>query len=309
MRAKNEVTTSTLEAVLKRDRAIVVSGLVLVVSMSWLYIIAGAGMGMNAVEMTAMSSAAGDGMATGPMGGDGTDEATNPMPSGMGDAASTVVGMAMQAMMPVEWTPTYATLMFFMWWIMMIAMMLPSATPMILLFAAVNRKKRHKGDTFVPTGIFASGYIIVWGLFSVAAVTLQWGFERSGLMSSMMMETTSLAVGGTLLVAAGLWQLTPLKHACLKHCRSPIQFVLNYWQQGKLGALRMGVRHGAFCLACCWFLMGLLFYGGVMNLYWIVGLAVFVLLEKTIPAGHWLGYVSGAGLLIWGALLLANAIA
>ena len=149
---------------------------VLVAALAWIYLLTGAGMGMSGLEMTRQSN------------------------------------MGMDMMPPGSWDMSYITLMFFMWWIMMIAMMLPSATPMILLFAAVNRKKRHKGDTFVPTGIFASGYIIVWGLFSVAAVTLQWGFERSGLMSSMMMETTSLAVGGTLLVAAGLWQLTYKNH-------------------------------------------------------------------------------------------------
>jgi predicted metal-binding membrane protein len=114
-------------------------------------------------------------------------------------------------------------------------------------------------------------------------------------------------LGAGLLIAAGIYQLTPLKHACLRHCRSPIFFITHHWRPGDLGALRMGVEHGAFCTGCCWFLMALLFYGGIMNLYWIVGLAVFVLLEKTIPAGHWLGGLTGVLLIAWGAALVIVA--
>jgi len=108
------------------------------------------------------------------------------------------------------------------------------------------------------------------------------------------------------LIVAGVYQLTPWKHACLRHCRSPFQFITQYWRTGTWGAFRMGIDHGAFCLACCWFLMALLFVGGVMNLYWIAGLALFVLLEKTIPAGHWLGSLTGIGLMVWGAWLLVG---
>jgi predicted metal-binding membrane protein len=186
---------------------------------------------------------------------------------------------------------------------MMVAMMLPSAAPMILLYAAVNRKAHERGAPFVPTGVFAVGYLATWGVFSLLAVTLQWGLERTALLSSMM-ASTSLVLGGLLLIAAGAWQLTPLKHACLKHCRSPLHFLSHHWRKGRGGAFRMGVEHGAFCLGCCWFLMGLLFYGGVMNLYWIVGLAAYVLLEKTVPAGHWLGSAAGVGLIAWGGVLL-----
>ena len=215
--------------------------------------------------------------------------------------------MAMEAMRPMAWTGGTAVLMFFMWWIMMVAMMLPSATPMILLFAAVNRKQRNDGSPFVPTGIFAFGYLAVWGFFSLVAVAAQWGLERTELLSSTMVGT-SVVLGALLLIAAGVWQLTPLKQACLKHCRSPIQFLSQHWRKGRLGAFRMGVEHGAFCLGCCWFLMALLFYGGVMNLYWIVGLALFVLLEKILPFGHRLGGIAGLGLLAWGSLLLAGSL-
>lgn len=211
----------------------------------------------------------------------------------------------MDMMSPMPWTPGYAMLMFTMWWIMMIAMMLPSAAPMILLFATINRKQREQKRPYIPTGIFAAGYVVVWGAFSIVATGLLWGLEGYGLLSGMM-ASTSIVLGAVLLIAAGIWQLTPLKHACLKHCRSPIQFISQHWRKGAEGAFRMGIEHGAYCLGCCWFLMALLFYGGVMNLYWIVGLAVFVLLEKTIPAGHWFGSLAGVGLLGWGIALLAG---
>ena len=286
--------SSALTAVLKRDRLVVFTALVTVIVAAWLYLLAGAGMGTSAFDMAAMTRAP-TGMAQ--PGGD--------MPGmAMGEgAAVTMSGMAMAAMAPIAWTPGYALLMFFMWWIMMMAMMLPSAAPMILLFAMVNRKQREKGAPYVPTGIFAAGYVLVWGAFCLVAVGAQWGLERSGLLSSTMASTSAM-LGAGLLIAAGIYQLTPLKHACLHHCRSPIFFISHHWRTGDLGALRMGVEHGAFCTGCCWFLMALLFYGGVMNLYWIVGIALFVLLEKTIPAGHWLGRITGALLIAWGGALM-----
>ncbi len=224
-----------------------------------------------------------------------------------GGALSEMVDMAMDAMQPMAWTAGTGVLMFFMWWIMMVAMMLPSAAPMVLLFAAVNRKQRNAGSPYTPTGIFAFGYLAVWGFFSLLATAVQWGLERTELLSSMMVGT-SVVLGALLLIAAGVWQLTPLKSACLKHCRSPIHFLSHHWRKGRLGAFRMGVQHGGFCLGCCWFLMALLFYGGVMNLYWIVGLALFVLLEKVLPGGHRLGGVAGVGLIAWGGLLLAGSL-
>ncbi len=312
---------SALEALLKRDRLLVIGGLVGVILLAWAYLLAGAGMGMNAFEMTAMSTPAGSGQSM-DMGMDGSGGAME-MPSeggGMDMAGETgamaeessgamdmLLSGAMQAMAPMAWTASTALVMFFMWWIMMIAMMLPSAAPMILLFAALNRKQRERGSPFVPTGVFAFGYVAVWGLFSLLAVAAQWGLERAGLLSAMMVGT-SVILGAVLLIAAGVWQLTPLKHACLKHCRSPVHFLSSHWRKGRFGAFRMGVAHGAFCLGCCWFLMALLFYGGVMNLYWIVGLALFVLLEKVMPAGQRLGGIAGVGLIAWGGLLLAGSI-
>jgi predicted metal-binding membrane protein len=295
---------SPLESVLRRDRLVVIAALGAVIVAAWAYILTGAGTGMSALEMTAMTGAP-DGMMA-------TDDApvmtsgdTPEMAMG-GDAPGAMSEMAVAAMAPATWTPGFAVLMVFMWWIMMMAMMLPSAAPMILLFAMINRKQREKGAPYVPTGIFAAGYVLVWGAFSVVAVAAQWGLEQSGLLSSMM-ASTSVMLGAGLLVVAGIYQLTPLKHACLRHCRSPIFFISHHWRPGDLGALRMGIEHGAFCTGCGWFLMALLFSGGVMNLYWIVGLALFVLLEKTIPAGHWLGRLTGVALIAWGAALLLAA--
>jgi predicted metal-binding membrane protein len=323
--------TSPLESLLRRDRLVVIATLCAVIVACWAYILAGAGTGMSAFEMTAMTAAPpagmaetdgpGPGMRDGGMSerdmpgmamGEGASDAMDVMAAaggvmpGMttGEGGSGAMGdMAMAAIAPMAWTPGFAVLMLFMWWAMMMAMMLPSATPMILLFVMVNRKQREKGAPYVPTGIFAAGYALVWGTFSLLAVAAQWGLERSGLLSSTM-ATTSVILGAGLLIAAGIYQLTPLKHACLRHCRSPFFFISHHWRPGDLGALRMGVEHGAFCTGCCWFLMALLFYGGIMNLYWIVGLAVLVLLEKTIPAGHWLGGLTGVLLIAWGTALL-----
>jgi predicted metal-binding membrane protein len=271
------VTDATLEAVVRRDRLVVVTALTAIIALSWAYLLTGAGMSMSALEMTQMAQCT---------------------------MAEDMPGMAMMA--PAVWTPGYAVLMFFMWWIMMVAMMLPSAAPMILLFAAINRKQRDSGGPHVATSIFALGYLAAWAGFSLVATLLQWGFELTGMLSPLLVGTNAIFCG-VLLVAAGAYQLTPLKHACLRQCRSPLAFLGTRWRRGARGALGMGLEHGAYCVGCCWFLMGLLFFGGVMNVYWIVGLALFVLFEKMVPAGHWLGYASGAALSVWGAALLGAA--
>ncbi len=268
---------ATLEAVVRHDRLVVVTALIAVIALSWAYLLAGAGMGMSALEMTRMSQL---------------------------EMAGGMAGMTM--MTPAVWTPGYAVLMFFMWWVMMVAMMLPSAAPMILLFATVNRKQRETGHPHIATSIFAVGYLATWAGFSLGATILQWGFERTGILSPMLVGT-NVIFGGVLLLAAGVYQLTPIKHACLRHCRSPLAFLITHWRRDARGALRMGLVHGALCVGCCWLLMGLLFFGGVMNLYWIAGLALFVLFEKTVPAGHWLGYVTGVALFVWGVGMLALA--
>ena len=137
---------------------------------------------------------------------------------------------------------------------------------------------------------------------------LQWAFERTGILSAMMMNTTSILLAGSILLAAGIWQLTPLKQACLKHCRSPLHFLSHKWRKGRWGAFRMGAEHGAFCLGCCWGLMALLFFGGVMNLYWITGLAIIVELEKLVPAGPWLAKAIGVVFMLWGVMFFYEAV-
>lgn len=213
-------------------------------------------------------------------------------------------GMDIEMVMPAAWTPGYALVVFLMWWIMMTAMMLPVAAPIILLFALVNRRSREQGAPYVPTVVFAAGYLLVWGGYSLAAALLQWWLQKAGWLT-MAMAAAHPWLGGALLVAAGFYQMTPWKHACLRHCRGPVEFIARHWRPGHGCALRMGLTHGAYCAGCCWLAMGLLFYGGVMNVYWIVGLSVLVLLEKLMPAGHALGRLSGVGLIVWGAWLLA----
>lgn len=292
---------TALESVLKRDRIVVIASLVGVIAVAWLYILLGAGMGMTAFEMTAVTPQTD---LTPPLGA--VYDIAGTTPSMVATSGETTMGMsemAMDAMTPVAWTPGYALLMFFMWWIMMVAMMLPSASPTILLFAAVSRRRHKPGSPYAPVGSFAVGYLLAWGGFSLFAIALQWGLERVAMLSSMM-ASTSVMLGGVLLLAAGTYQFTPFKDACLRHCRSPLHFLSHHWRKGTFGALRMGFEHGSFCLGCCWVLMGLLFVGGVMNLYWIIGIALFVLLEKIIPAGHRLGWIGGVGLMAWGSVLI-----
>jgi predicted metal-binding membrane protein len=260
-----------LEAVLRRDREVVLVGLSIVIALAWAWVLLGSGMSMTAVQMTGMA------------------------------------GMDGWMMAPAIWTYGYAALLFLMWWVMMVAMMLPGAAPVLLLFARVTRQNEPAGGPWTPTAVFTLGYLITWGGFSLIAVTLQWAMEKARVMSPML-ETTSVWLGTAILLAAGLWQLTPIKAMCLRHCRTPLSFLIGHWRGGRWGALRMGVEHGGYCLGCCWFLMGLLFFGGIMNLYWIVGLATFVLLEKTLPLGHWIGRVAGIALLGWGGMLAARAL-
>ena len=276
-----------IESLVRRDRLVVLGGITILLVIAWIYILLGAGMGHSAFEMTSLTL---------PSAESGTETST---------AMATSMDMMMQM---AVWTPAYAGLMLVMWWVMMIAMMLPSAAPMILLFATVNRKQRLQGAPFVPTSVFAAGYLVAWGLFSLVAILAQWGFERYGLLSMMMAMTNGL-FGASILLIAGIFQLTPLKHACLHQCRSPMQFVTQHWRKGVAGAFRMGIHHGTICIGCCWALMALLFVGGVMNLYWIVGLAVLVLLEKTVPPGHKLGSVTGIVLLVWGGWMLIDRLA
>ncbi len=205
-------------------------------------------------------------------------------------------------LMTPEWSVRYAALIFLMWAIMMMAMMLPSAAPAILLAAALMRQ-RGGNHVFGPTGLFVLGYLVIWFGFSLAATILQWGLDTVGLLSeNMAMGGPTLA--GLLLIAAGLYQWTPLKQACLVQCRSPFEHLIRYWRQGTFGPVMAGARHGMFCLGCCWMLMALLFVGGLMNVLWIAALALLVLIEKLLPAGPRVSRLTGTALVVWGAVIL-----
>ena len=217
-----------------------------------------------------------------------------------GDAS--MAQMAAMSQM-AAWRPVDFALMFLMWVVMMVAMMLPSALPMILLYAAVVRRLSPTLPTGALTGAFVSGYVIAWTAFSVAATALQWALEHIALLSPAMVSSSTL-LGGLLLVVAGVYQWTPAKDVCLKHCQAPLVFITTHWRPGVGGALRMGVAHGLFCIGCCWAIMGLLFVGGVMNLLWVAAIAVFVLVEKAAPFGRATGRVAGALLVLAGAYVL-----
>ena len=209
---------------------------------------------------------------------------------------------AMMAMQP--WTGSEFGLRLAMWVVMMVAMMLPTAAPMTLVYAAVARKAAAQDSPLPPTFLFVAGYVAVWGLFGVLATVAQRGLDADSLLSPTM-ASNSTVFGGVVLVAAGIYQLTPLKHACLKHCRAPAHFLSRYWRKGTLGAFRMGLRLGAYCLGCCWILMALLFVGGVMNLLWIAAISGFVLLEKTLPVGERGSRIAGAAAIGAGILSFA----
>jgi predicted metal-binding membrane protein len=206
------------------------------------------------------------------------------------------------------WSGADFALTFAMWSVMMVGMMVPSAAPMSLLFAAVARKARAQGSVVAPTFVFVGGYVAVWTLFSLGATAAQWGLERAALLSPML-ESTSPAFGGALLAVAGAYQWTRLKDVCLDHCRAPAQFFAAHWRPGAAGAFRMGAAHGVYCLGCCWLLMALLFFGGVMNLLWVAGIALFVLLEKLAPRGAGAGRLAGAALVAAGGAELAGWLA
>lgn len=213
------------------------------------------------------------------------------------------VGASM-AIMPrmTSWQIVDLGLVFAMWSVMMVAMMLPSAAPMLLLFAALGRRTQQARPR-MAWAAFVGGYVAVWLAFSVLMTLAQWGLLEARLVSPMM-EASSEWLSGALLVMAGLFQFTPLKQACLAKCRSPLSFLVAEWRKGLRGAWIMGVRHGLFCLGCCWLIMLLLFVLGIMNVLWIAVLAAFVLLEKTLPGTRWLRLTSGLGFIGWGVVLI-----
>ncbi|CAH2397792.1 DUF2182 domain-containing protein [Mesorhizobium escarrei] len=289
---------SPLERLLRRDRVITIAGLVTLCLLAWLYIVAGAGLGMNAWEMSRLAL----------FPHLQTPNMTPDMP-GMDMSGMDMSGMDMSAMVtePRVWGAAKWALMIAMWWVMMVAMMSPSAAPTILLYARVHRHALAQGqipDKLAPTGVFMAGYLLVWLGFSVAATALHWLLEREAFVSATMMSSQSRSLSAIVLIAVGLYQLSPFKNACLSHCRAPTAFLAQHWRPHAVGALRLGALHGAFCVGCCWMLMALLFVGGVMNLVWVAALAILVLVEKLFPAGPWVGRAAGIALIAWGSATL-----
>jgi predicted metal-binding membrane protein len=206
-----------------------------------------------------------------------------------------------QLMMPMSarWSMASAAAILTMWAIMMAAMMLPSALPMLLQFVNLAHRKGEaaRGRAFV------GAYLLVWLVFSTAATALQWSLQAAG-WTDPMAASRSGWLTAALLLLAGIYQFSPLKQACLALCRTPIGFLLGEWRPGVRGALVMGLRHGLFCLGCCWALMALLFVGGVMNLAWVAALSIAVALEKLLPGGERIATVLGIALVAVGCIRL-----
>jgi len=204
--------------------------------------------------------------------------------------------------MASPWSLQYAVIVFFMWWLMMVAMMLPSAAPTILLYLRVAGSA--SAEVKPAAGSFMAGYLAAWGAYSAVATLLQFVLEWFELLAPGMMASQSRMLSGGILVAAGIYQLSPVKNACLRHCRSPSQFLTSHFRAGASGAFRMGVVHGTFCVGCCWLLMLLLLVGGVMNLAWIALLTTMVAAEKLLPFGRLVSIVTGSACLLWGVSML-----
>lgn len=268
-----KASRSSVEAIFRRDRWVTISGIILLTVLSWAYLFGlAAGMDDMVMEGDLMSSVSGL----------------------MGPQLST-------------WSVRDFFFMFLMWSVMMVAMMLPSASPLILLHVRVNQQQEDGGDGFHGTVAFAIGYLLVWTSFSAVATLLQWGLEKLAVLSPMMASTSPL-LGAGLLLAAGIYQLTPFKNACLRHCRSPVHSLMQHWRRGTSGAFMMGFHHGVYCIGCCWLLMALLFVFGVMNLVWIAVLSVFVLLEKVVPRGELVARVAGVGFIVAGVSVLFGTV-
>lgn len=203
-------------------------------------------------------------------------------------------------------TPTAgmeAPLFLAMWVAMMVAIMFPTAAPMILTFATVQRGKRERGQAFVPTWVFMGAYLLVWSVFGVVAYAAALGAEALAMNSMWLMENSG-RIGGLLLVLAGLYQLSPLKTACLNKCRTPLSFIMTSWRDGKAGAFRMGLEHGWYCMGCCWLLFLILFPLGVMNIAAMVLLTALIFAEKALPVGLRVAQGAAVALVLYGALVM-----
>jgi predicted metal-binding membrane protein len=268
------MTDSALEAVLRRDRLLVGGALGVIAMLAWGYVLwLAADMDMGGMDMTGFRM----------------------IPAGLG----------LMAPANAPWGVIEFAFVFVMWAIMMIGMMAPSVAPIILMYARVGRQGNVEGKPLVATGWFTAGYFLAWIAFSLAATLVQWMTERATLLDSRMASASNV-LGGIVLIAAGIYQWSPLKDVCLAQCQSPIGFLMRYggFRDDLPGCLLMGLRHGAYCIGCCWALMALLFVGGVMNVLWIALLALLVLLEKLAPFGRWIARAAGVACVAAGAAML-----
>lgn len=280
-----------LSIVLEKDNLIVYLSIFLIVIITGLYTIFGIGMSMSAIEMTKMS---------------GIFSMPSSMEMNMNMGSNNMdMNMGSNNMdMKNRWSISMAISMFLMWWLMMIAMMTPSAAPTLLLFHNLKKIGSEGKKALSYTYLFLFGYLIIWAIFSLIACIIHKFFDTSSITDAAMMQLKSVQFSGILLITAGIYQFTPLKNACLERCRTPIDFLSSNNRKGAKGSFIMGAHHGLFCLGCCWALMALLFVGGVMNLFWITGLALYVLIEKIIIKAGWLDKIMGLILIFFGTSLL-----
>jgi predicted metal-binding membrane protein len=271
------MTNSTLEAVLRRDRLVVAGAVGVVVALAWGYVLwLAADMDMGGMDMAGFRM----------------------IPAGIG----------IMAPANAPWRAVEFAFVFAMWAVMMVGMMAPSAAPMILMYARVGRQGKAAGKPLAAIGWFASGYFLTWIGFSLAATLVQWVVERAALLDSQMASASKM-FGGIVLIAAGAYQWTPLKDVCLAECQSPFRFLMRHggFRGDLLGSLLLGLRHGAYCVGCCWVLMALLFVGGVMNVVWIALLALLVLLEKVTPFGGRVARAAGVACVVAGVWMLLSS--
>jgi predicted metal-binding membrane protein len=268
------VADAALEAVLRRDRVVVLAALAALAVLAWAYISwLAADMEMGGMDMTGFRM----------------------IPAGAG----------IMAPAPMPWHWFEFALVFAMWTVMMIGMMTPSAAPMILIYTRVGRQAAAQGKPFSATAWFVGGYLLAWTGFSLVATAAQWALDRAALLDPMMTAVSNV-FGAIVLIAAGVYQWTSLKDVCLRKCQTPFAFIQQYggFRRDARGSLRLGLRHGAYCVGCCGTLMALLFVGGVMNILWIAAIAIFVLAEKVVPLGRLISRVAGTGFVAAGGWLL-----
>jgi predicted metal-binding membrane protein len=272
------MSDAALDQLIRRDRVIILAALFGLVALAWAYVLwIAADIDMGAMDRTGFRM----------------------IPAG--------IGIMAPALAP--WSGFEFAIVFVMWTIMMVGMMAPSVAPMVLIHARVARQAAFRQTPFPATAWFALGYLAAWLTFALAAATAQWGLERASLLTPTM-ESATDTVAGLILLVAGIYQWTPAKDVCLAQCQAPLAFIHRHggFRRDAAGALSLGIRHGAYCVGCCWALMTLLFAVGIMNVLWIAGLAVLVLLEKISPAGRLISRIAGVAMMASAAWLLAGGL-